>query len=170
MHSCLDYRRGDTPTIVAEAKGYVKLPDMAAIRITRSEQSKSFGDVTFTKPGAYKLKITEKQHDVPGVDVDVPCILSVNVTDNGDGTLSPVIVSGNSNPSFTDTYGIGASVLVDSNGRKVLSHDGYENVPDISGKYEFMLVGTNGTPTGSFTKTAKNDSKGIVSFGSTPIP
>lgn len=85
--------------IAAETKD-APLPDSASEKVTEpaSGQSKNFGfgDIVFEDEGVYVYKVTEEAEDIPGITYSSNvATLTVNVTDNEDGTLSvsPMVVS-----------------------------------------------------------------------------
>ena len=85
--------------IAAETKD-APLPDSVSEKVTEpvSGQSKNFGfgDIVFEDEGVYVYKVTEEAEDIPGIIYSKNvATLTVNVTDNEDGTLSvsPMVVS-----------------------------------------------------------------------------
>lgn len=64
----------------------------------------TFGNITFKAEGTYTFEIREQEGSLGGITYD-GTVKNITVTtkDNGDGTLK-VDVSGDTNPSFTNTY------------------------------------------------------------------
>ena len=102
----------DIATQEAIADGTVVLPDNAggiAIAYNADDpdapHTASFGDITFKAAGDYLFAITEQQGDIAGMTYDVEQhLVSVAVTDNGDGTLAVVPDADTVNPTITNTY------------------------------------------------------------------
>ncbi len=102
----------DIATQEAIANGTVVLPDNAdgiAIAYNAADpdapHTASFGDITFKAAGDYLFAITEQQGDIAGMTYDVEQhLVSVAVTDNGDGTLAVVPDADTVNPTITNTY------------------------------------------------------------------
>ena len=102
----------DAATQEAIANGTVVLPDNAdgiAIAYNAADpdapHTASFGDITFKAAGDYLFAITEQQGDIAGMTYDVEQhLVSVAVTDNGDGTLAVVPDADTVNPTITNTY------------------------------------------------------------------
>lgn len=89
--------------------------------------------------------------------------VTVNVTDNGDGTLTTDIVLPEGGLAFKNAYGTSANAEVGINGTKYLDNNG-TNAPDITGKYTFTITGSDGAPMPAVT-TATNDASGYIDFG-----
>ena len=102
----------DIATQEAIANGTVVLPDNAdgiAIAYNAADpdapHTASFGDIAFKAAGDYLFAITEQQGDIAGMTYDVEQhLVSVAVTDNGDGTLAVVPDADTVNPTITNTY------------------------------------------------------------------
>lgn len=102
----------DIATQEAIANGTVVLPDNAdgiAIAYNAADpdapHTAFFGDITFKAAGDYLFAITEQQGDIAGMTYDVEQhLVSVAVTDNGDGTLAVVPDADTVNPTITNTY------------------------------------------------------------------
>ena len=102
----------DIATQEAIANGTVVLPDNAdgiAIAYNAADpdapHTASFGDITFKAAGDYLFAITEQQGDIAGMTYDVEQhLVSVAVTDNGDGTLAVVPDADTVNPTVTNAY------------------------------------------------------------------
>ena len=91
-------------------------------------------------------------------------IVTVKVTDNGDGTLtSAVDYFPYTSLAFTNTYGEAKVTLSGSKVLKVLSGN---NAPNIDGKFTFNLTAADGTPMPEGNgNVATNDASGNVKFG-----
>lgn len=115
--------------------------------------------------------VEESANNLPkGVTVTAGSFdLSVEVTDNNDGTLTAkTIYPKNSGDKceFVNTYGTGEAVPVNVSGSKTLeeAEEGL-NPPDISGKFTFTLKAlTEGAPMPK-DETVTNDGNGNVTFG-----
>lgn len=115
---------------------------VASVTSPAAGQSTKFGEIEYTKAGTYTYLMNETGH-VDGVtnDPNANKRITVDVTDNGDGTLSAV-VNGGETIVFTNAYDEAAIVLPVT---KVLEvPEGFTGPSDITGKYTFTLdAGTN---------------------------
>lgn len=124
------------------------------------------GKVVYT----VNYRVAESANNLPkGVTVTAGSFdLSVEVTDNNDGTLTAkTIYPKNSGDKceFVNTYGTGEEVPVNVSGSKTLKAEEGLNPPDISGKFTFTLKAlTKGAPMPKY-KTVTNDGNGNVTFG-----
>lgn len=115
--------------------------------------------------------VEESANNLPkGVTVTAGSFdLSVEVTDNNDGTLTAKTIypkDSGDKCEFVNTYGTGEAVPVNVSGSKTLDAEGL-NPPDISGKFTFTLKAlTEGAPMPKDKdKTVTNDGNGNVTFG-----
>lgn len=115
---------------------------------------------------AYKVveDMTNAGEGVSGITTELA--VTVTVTDNGDGTLDVQVKypEGTEGLMFENAYGAGAEAELSVNGQKILNVESGDNAPDITGKYEFVLEGSEGAPMPEKTTTV-NDAAGNVSFG-----
>ena len=90
----------------------------------------------------------------------------MQVTDQGDGTLAIEVIypEGTTALDFVNVYGQNAKASIDMKGTKVLQANSGANIPDITGKYQFTITGSEGAPMPSIT-TVTNDASGNVDFG-----
>ena len=152
---------GDDATASAIYSRNIVLPDEDTVTIGgKGDHSDTFGKIAVRKAGTYRFDITELPHGIPGVDIAAKATVTVNAVDDGNGTIR-CSFAGKQNLTFTDYYGKGESVSVPFIGSKVLSHDGYDKVPDIAGKYAFALMDANGATVSSAT----NGKDGEIDFG-----
>lgn len=122
----------------ADAQGIASVTSPAA------GQSTKFGEIEYAKAGTYTYLMNETGH-VDGVtnDPNANKRITVDVTDNGDGTLSAV-VNGGETIVFTNAYDEAAIVLPVT---KVLEvPEGFTGPGDIKGKYTFTLKANDGAP------------------------
>lgn len=123
------------------------------------------GKVVYT----VNYRVAESANNLPkGVTVTAGSFdLSVEVTDNNDGTLTAKTIypkDSGDKCEFVNTYGNGEEVQVNVSGSKTLEAEGL-NPPDISGKFTFTLEAlTKGAPMPKY-KTVTNDGNGNVTFG-----
>ena len=113
----------DEPTKQAVDNGWIALPENAGKAdepgITVTAESKnhqaSFGDITFTHAGTFKFTVREVLPE--GVSTDSPTkdgitydtsvkTVTVNVIDNGDGTLTATVADGSDALTFDNTYNV----------------------------------------------------------------
>lgn len=89
---------------------------------------------------------------------------TVKVTDNRAGELAAEVVYPDGGMEFENAYGASATAELALGGTKVLKAEEGANAPDIAGKYQFTLTGSEGAPLPDVT-TVANDAAGNVSFG-----
>lgn len=99
---------GDEATNAAIKAGTVVLPQNATV-ISDEAGNFKFGDITFKKKGTYTFKVSEvvlaEEDKIPGVTYNAaPVTITVNVTDNDNGTLTAELVEGSPELTFTNTY------------------------------------------------------------------
>lgn len=123
------------------------------------------GKVVYT----VNYRVAESANNLPkGVTVTAGSFdLSVEVTDNNDGTLTAKTIypkDSGDKCEFVNTYGNGEAVPVNVSGSKTLVEEGL-NPPDISGKFTFTLKAlTKDAPMPKY-ETVTNDGNGNVTFG-----
>lgn len=124
------------------------------------------GKVVYT----VNYRVAESANNLPkGVTVTAGSFdLSVEVTDNNDGTLTAKTIypkDSGDKCEFVNTYGTGEAVPVNVSGSKTLEAEEGLNPPDISGKFTFTLKAlTEGAPMPK-DATVTNDGNGNVTFG-----
>ena len=89
--------------------------------------------------------------------------VTVNVVDNGDGSLTATPSFSDSGPVFENVYDVDA-VDMEFSGTKVLAAAEGLTPPDITGKFNFTVTGEDGAPMPERT-SATNGADGSVSFG-----
>lgn len=117
---------GETTQKAVES-GAVTMPDQTTITIGKTDvngdgaHAKAFGDITFKGSGeaTYQFSITETDSMKGGIKYDTaPRIITVKVTDNGTGTLTPSIekIEGgtSNNLTFTNLYGTSGDLAAGS--------------------------------------------------------
>lgn len=124
------------------------------------------GKVVYT----VNYRVAESANNLPkGVTVTAGSFdLSVEVTDNNDGTLTAKTIypkDSGDKCEFVNTYGTGEAVPVNVSGSKTLEAEEGLNPPDISGKFTFTLKAlTEGAPMPK-DASVTNDGNGNVTFG-----
>lgn len=124
------------------------------------------GKVVYT----VNYRVAESANNLPkGVTVTAGSFdLSVEVTDNNDGTLTAKTIypkDSGDKCEFVNTYGNGEEVQVNVSGSKTLEAEEGLNPPDISGKFTFTLKAlTKDAPMPKY-ETVTNDGNGNVTFG-----
>lgn len=154
---------GDDETNKAIDSGYVKLPSNRTVMINSKDGKPRFDAIEFTHTGDYSFTISETQHSIPGVDIASPATVRIKVTDNNNGTLKAQAID-TPNVTFTDYYGKNGKAQVPITGTKTLSHDGYDETPDITGKYTFTVSPVNGAKTDGL-HDGTNDDNGSINLG-----
>lgn len=126
------------------------------------------GKVVYT----VNYRVAESANNLPkGVTVTAGSFdLSVEVTDNNDGTLTAKTIypkDSGDKCEFVNTYGTGEAVPVNVSGSKTLEAEEGLNPPDISGKFTFTLKAlTEGAPKlKDADASVTNDGNGNVTFG-----
>lgn len=90
---------------------------------------------------------------------------TVDVEDNGKGTLTCTVYLPDGGLKFLNTYATGDPVSIGLKGTKSLSVDPGLEGTDIAGKFKFTVEGESGAPMPERTDTT-NDANGNVDFGS----
>lgn len=98
-------------------------------------------------------------------ETQVPFDITVNVKDNGDGTLDISVTYPDGGVKFVNTYGDGTSAAVYVRGAKRLDSRQGLTPPDITGKYTFTLEPQDGAKLPELGDTAVNDAANSVYFG-----
>ncbi len=101
-------------TVQAVKDGSVTLPGDAeelVIDVTDKEHKASFGDIRFTKPGTYTFQVAEvvpkeaADNVLNGITYDSSKKnITVNVTDNHNGTLTAAVADGSDSLTFKNVY------------------------------------------------------------------
>lgn len=98
---------GDEATNTAIKAGTVVLPRNATVT-SNAAGNFNFDDITFNKKGTYTFTVSEvvpEADKIPGVAYDAePVTITVNVTDNDNGTLTAELAEGSPKLTFTNTY------------------------------------------------------------------
>lgn len=89
--------------------------------------------------------------------------VTVKVTDNGDGKLTTNVIYPETGLAFENAYGQSANAELNIHGTKKLAENG-TNHPDITGKFQFTITGSDGAPMPEQT-TVTNDASGNINFG-----
>lgn len=89
---------------------------------------------------------------------------TVKVTDDREGALKAEVVYPDDGMVFENAYGAGSTARLSLGGVKVLSVESGSDAPDIAGKFQFAIAGSEGAPMPG-KAAATNDAAGNVSFG-----
>ena len=126
-----------------------------------------FKAVEFTEPGEYKFTVTESG-SVDGVTNGTASYdVTVTVTDNGDGTLTAEVTSGDQTTAFVNTYDV-APTEFELSAAKILEVKApANNAPDVSGAYTITIAAdSEGAPLPATTSITNADGEGTAtSFG-----
>ena len=158
-------------TFTLEAVGDAPMPAAGGEAVTNPDATggtAAFGDITFTAPGTYTYRVSESG-SVAGVQNDPVStnLVTVDVVDNGDGTLTAT-ANGGQPVEFTNSYNFG-EVTVTIDVTKVLEvPEGLEGPESIKGDYTFTLSSKDGTPmpaAGGEKVTNPAEKGGTAKFG-----
>lgn len=157
--------------LINTAAGSLVLPESVTITDDSASHKAQFGDIVFTSPGTFQLKITENvPDDKNGItyDPDVERIVTIVVTDNGKGQLiADVAYDTEDKLVFTNKYAV-SPTTANIAGTKVL-----EGRSLAAGEFVFTIAAKSTTADG-LTKdtmpvpgslTAVNNAAGAVDFG-----
>lgn len=138
----------------------------------------SFKDIPYASAGTHTYTIIEKNDNKPGVAYDTHTeTVTVDVTDNGDGTLNTDIKTDNDGVTFNNKYSTSGKVVI--SGKKVLDGKSMDNftfvlkegnevideaVNDANGNFSFKELNYTSAGTHTYTITEKNDSKGGIEY------
>ncbi|MBW3092141.1 hypothetical protein KIH79_04065 [Bifidobacterium sp. 82T10] len=151
-------------TFVLDAKDDAPMP-RSATATNNADGRIAFGPITYDKPGTYTYTVREQSGDETGVMYDdATYVVTVTVTDHGDGTLSATHTVADANgktvsqPTFVNTYTPPATppdtpqptpVTVNFDARKTL------NGRDLrDGEFTFVLRDADGKTLQSAANTA----------------
>ena len=183
VHKTLSYEDGLTPPDITEKYTFkleavtegapMPAADTEVKNPAADGGTKSFGTITFTKPGTYEYKVTETG-TVAGVTNDAEAATGKNfkiiVTDNSEGKLEATIDYGTDegHVTFINTYKV-EPTTISFPVEKVLEEDEESDLTplDITGKFTFDLTAvTAGAPMPAVT-SQKNPAAdgGTVTFG-----
>lgn len=162
---------GTNEAAAAGQKGTVTLSDFVYTS-TKLQEAVASGRATKSVVGGkqtYTFKYTAKEltSNLPaGVTADVSQLnFTVVVTDNGDGTLTPVVEypNGATSLDFVNSYKVN-DVTTKLQGKKVLNSADGLTPQDITGKFSFTITADDGGPLPQNT-TVTNQNNGTVDFG-----
>ena len=154
-------------TINVSANNGAPAPSPAVGTVTNSDDTTTFGPISYTKPGVYYYTVTESG-SVAGVTNDAAAstgkTVMVTVVDNGDGTLSATASSTDASPlTFTNTYGA-TPATVSFPVKKILSvPEGLEGPATWS--YTINVAANDGAPAPSTTSGTVTDKADTATFG-----
>lgn len=152
--------------------------DSISYTIESLEQAVADGNATVQDDGngnriyALAYTVEEDLTSLPAgmsAETQVPFDITVNVKDNGDGTLDISVTYPTGGVKFVNTYGDGTSAAVYVRGTKRLDSRQGLTPPDITGKYTFTLAPQDGAKLPELGDTAGdtavNDAANSVYFG-----
>ena len=129
-----------------------------------ASEAVDLGTITYTEPGTHYYKVAETTDDGGGwTKSGDGYVVTVTVTDNGDGTLSAAVsgtgtITNTYKPSETTAY-----IPVE----KIMSVPEGLSAADLTGKFTFTLTADEGTPMPETTSYTNPDANGgTVTFGS----
>ncbi len=155
------FQAGDSFTFTVEAAENVPMPETAEVTIEPTSGTTAivdFGKITYSQDdigNTYQYTVKEKATDIAGITCDTTAYtVSVEITDNGDGTLTvtPTYEKGN-RVTFTNNYNAAGTYQLTAT--KILEGKELEN-----GKFTFVLK----NEAGKELETATNDANGLISF------
>lgn len=119
-----------------------------------------------SKEGNTYTYVYDVEEVTPGNGVSIVAgkfSVTVKVTDNGDGKLVTNVIYPEGGLAFENAYGQSANAELNIHGTKKLAENG-TNHPDITGKFQFTITGSDGAPMPEQT-TVTNDASGNINFG-----
>lgn len=119
-----------------------------------------------SKEGNTYTYVYDVEEVTPGNGVSIVAgkfSVTVKVTDNGDGKLVTKVIYPEGGLAFENAYGQSANAELNIHGTKKLAENG-TNHPDITGKFQFTITGSDGAPMPEQT-TVRNDAAGNINFG-----
>ena len=129
----------------------------------------NFGKLGYTAPGTYSYEAREVTDGLSDAGVTATAgsfTLTVNVTDNGDGTLTCDVVYPDGGLAFQNAYGASDAELEVSGTKQLAVPDGLTGPGDISGRFTFTIKGEDGAPMPERTTVTNDGSDGrSFSFG-----
>lgn len=156
-------------TVQAVKDGSVTLPGDAeelVIDVTDKEHKASFGDIRFTKPGTYTFQVAEvvpkeaADNVLNGITYDSSKKnITVNVTDNHDGTLTAAVADGSDSLTFKNVYKASSVELSEDEQFKVTKNLAGRNWNDTDA-FTFTLEAKENAPMpedGGNVVTARKD-------------
>ena len=145
------------PESAVDGKVTVKNPDGNATAV-------SFGTIEYTMPGVYQYTVSESG-DVPGVtNGQTAYSVSVQVTDNQDGTMTATVTSGSQTTQFTNTYSVSPAVLAEG---KISVNKNLTGTNLSAGAFNFEIKASEDTPNAPLpaVTTVTNNAQGVAAFG-----
>ena len=145
------------PESAVDGKVTVKNPDGNATAV-------SFGTIEYTMPGVYQYTVSESG-DVPGVtNGQTAYSVSVQVTDNQDGTMTATVTSGSQTTQFTNTYSVSPVVLAEG---KISVNKNLTGTNLSAGAFNFEIKASEDTPNAPLpaVTTVTNNARGVAAFG-----
>lgn len=166
----LAYGAGN-PEVVATATNLLAQVNFGSLSYYTDKLARLVADGHATRTGntwtipyvAYEVTDGLEDRGVtPTVD---PFRFTVDVEDNGKGTLTCTVKLPDGGLKFLNTYATGNPVSIGLKGAKSLSVDPGLEGTNIAGKFKFTVEGESGAPMPERTTTT-NDANGNVDFGS----
>lgn len=145
------------PESAVDGKVTVKNPDSNATAV-------SFGTIEYTMPGVYQYTVSESGN-VPGVtNGQTAYSVSVQVTDNQDGTMTAKVTSGSQTTKFTNTYSVSSAVLAEG---KISVNKNLTGTNLSAGAFNFEIKASEETPNAPLpaVATVTNNARGVAAFG-----
>ena len=164
-----DWKEGDVFQFTLQGKDNAPEPSEKTVTVSNSdnEKTKSFGSITFQKPGIYKYEIRETAGNIGGIKYDNRVYEVVfNIVDDGSGNL---VAAENTQLEQTATFKNEYSVVKTSirlGGKKVLNNRALEE-----GLFTFKMTEAadadgNPLPNPGRVYTAQNNADGSFAFDS----
>ena len=124
------------------------MPAEGGETVTLTEAGKAtFGEITYTEADAgktYTYTISENGFGTGWTGSPASITATVEVTDNGNGTLSTTVTYDPEDKTITNTYEATGEIELFA-GKKLDAADGL-NAPDVTGKYTLTLEAQDGAP------------------------
>lgn len=136
------------------------------INYTNDQLIRDHANGIASKEGNTYTYVYDVEEVTPGNGVSIVAgkfSVTVKVTDNGDGKLVTNVIYPETGLAFENAYGQSANAELNIHGTKKLAENG-TNHPDITGKFQFTITGSDGAPMPEQT-TVTNDASGNINFG-----
>ncbi len=139
-----DWKDGDSFEFTLTAVDNAPMPSDSSVTITNetTDQTASFGSITYTEAGTYTYKVTETAGSLGGVSYDTSeKTVIVTVTDDGSGQLSASVAYADEVSSFVNTYSAAPTEATIQATKAISGRDWQDG-----DSFTFVLAAVDGAP------------------------